>query len=100
MNAARISKSSARTLWNSNPPIAWTMKTKSSPMRKRKRRRTGNRVRAFRPPLAHTFWSNEDRDHSMGKNLILRAGCVAAAVLLAFATAAFAASKKGEDQNV
>ena len=36
----------------------------------------------------------------MGKNLIRHAGCVAAAVLLAFVMAAFAASKKGEDQNV
>jgi protocatechuate 3,4-dioxygenase beta subunit len=35
----------------------------------------------------------------MGKSLIHRAGCVAAALLLAGAMAAFAASKKGADQN-
>jgi hypothetical protein len=36
----------------------------------------------------------------MGKNLNRRAAWVAAAVLLAGLTAAFAAAKKGEDQNV
>ena len=36
----------------------------------------------------------------MGKNLIRRFGWVAAVLLLAGATAAFAAAKKGEDQNV
>ena len=36
----------------------------------------------------------------MGQNLIRRAGWVGAILLLAGAMAAFAASKKGEDQNV
>jgi protocatechuate 3,4-dioxygenase beta subunit len=36
----------------------------------------------------------------MGQNLIRRAGWVGAFLLLAGAMAAFAASKKGEDQNV
>jgi protocatechuate 3,4-dioxygenase beta subunit len=36
----------------------------------------------------------------MHQNLIRRAGWVAAILLLAGATAAFAAAKKGEDQNV
>ncbi len=36
----------------------------------------------------------------MAKNLIRRAACVAAVLLLAGATSAFAAAKKGEDQNV